>query len=132
MIQALALHDSVILHAVQNGGTVRLTLQAIVHESWGTPGADAGEVWIQQAQITMTGVTSSPLVSLGNELISDGSLRIGRRHETNLLPLPIHHTDTPELVLVLANGTRLAIVGKTIQIELGISREYLQQFGGGG
>jgi len=109
---------------------VHLTLQAIVHESWGTPGVDAGEVWLQPAQITMTGVTSAHLGSVENEVISDGSLRIGRRLEETMLPLPIHHTDTPELVLVLANGSRLSMVGKTIQIELGSSREYLEEFRG--
>jgi len=126
MIQALELHDSLILRADQNGSVVRLALQAIVHESWGSPGVDAGEVFLQQAQMTMTGVTSAPFNSFENETISGGSLRIGRRIEENLLPLPIHHTDSPELILNLASGSRLSIVGTTIQIELGSTRQYLQ------
>lgn len=126
MIQALELHDSLILRADQNGSVVRLDLQAKVHESWGSPGLDAGEVFFQQARITMTGVTSAPFKSFENETISGGSLRIGRRIEENMLPLPVHHTDSPELILNLARGSRLSIVATTIQIELGSTRHDLQ------
>jgi len=126
MNQALELHHSLLLRSACDGGMARLTLQAIIHESWGTPGVDPGEVWLQMAQITMTGVTSAPFKSFENETISGGSLRIGRRIEENILPLPIHHTDSPELILNLASCFRLSIVGTTIQIELGSTRQYLQ------
>lgn len=128
----LELHDSTVTRAAKVGEILRIALQAIVHESWGMPGTDPGEVWLQSAEIVFTGVkehfSDGELAKLQGQRLTNGTLTIGSRVEHNVLPLPINHTDSPQLTLEFESAS-LRIGGQTIRIELSSAREHLEAFG---
>jgi hypothetical protein len=124
MNREIQLHDSEISAFNQLGGsTVIVFSTAYIHESSGIPAYDPGQIWTQEAVITIEGTsTFPPSVELPIWAIH-GILRIGQTVHDGFIPASIHYKGETKFEIVLSTddgsdgGTHI-FRGSGVKIEL--------------
>jgi hypothetical protein len=89
MNSAIELHDSEVTSVARDGQVVRVALEpAYVHRSTGRPGIDAGEGYLQAADLFFSGATGFEEEGICRGTVSDGYVSAGEREFANVVPLP--------------------------------------------
>jgi hypothetical protein len=128
MSSALELHDSRVSHISVIDGVAKIFFScAYVHKSTGRPGADAGSVWTQEAELVLERATLvTPLPALPNT-IAAGFLEVGGvQHE--LIPLPFKRKVAATLRLTFSDASEIEITGHQPVLELFGQPIYLEDY----
>lgn len=129
MPEAIELHDS-ILGAVVRDGTdliVRFT-PAYVHRSEGLPGHDPGSGWSAEVTMRIGNGAARPVGVTLPAAISDGTVTLGDRTLSNLVPLPLRAGDRVRMVLMLASGEELELTGSSFDCAVSGPSTYVEEF----
>ncbi|OQX19652.1 MAG: hypothetical protein BWK76_03950 [Desulfobulbaceae bacterium A2] len=130
MNRAIEFHDSTITGVHVAGTEVTLALDAVIHQSAGIPGRNAGTCWLQRIHIHLHGaVVEQCPATLVNELSFGDVMRNGTKME-NLLPLPTRVQG--ELVIMLATlyGERYQVRASMLETAAVGQPEDVQDFAG--
>lgn len=131
MNSAIELHDSEVSSVKRDGPTVRIAFEpAYVHRSVGRPGIDAGEGYLQAADLVLAGVASLEEEGQCIGTLSDGSIAVGRQEFANVLPLPLDFTGAVSATFVFASGGVLAIRATGVTCVLSGSARYVEAYEG--
>ncbi len=129
MNEGIELHDSELVAVTCSGGEAVVSLSsAYIHRTTGSPGVDSDSGWLQPAMLTISAASLSTTPTLLPATISDGFLRIGSAHHSNVIPASGTFADAIELSLVLSTGEALTIRGQRISIQLHGESSFVESF----
>lgn len=128
MNEMLELHDSEIVAFSWADGVAIILLRPVhVHRSEGSPGVDAGTVWLQEAMFTVTNASVSAQGRLPAK-VQDGTLRVGTEVRRNIIPSAGVFVGDIELELALKGADRLKVKCDQLMITLTGQAEQLEEF----
>ena len=106
--RAVELHDSEVLGWRTDGSDLRVTIDAYLHVSTGTPGVDRGTGWSQRFDLCLRHASIEQIPSESPLWITEGRVEVEARVLT-LLPVPFEApTVRIRVVLRGAGGTLIA------------------------
>ncbi len=114
--RSIELHDSVVRNMVVSADTVDITLECVIHGSFGRPGVDEGRSWRQEAMVRFGNASINERVPLPSE-IADGSFWIDGTCYENHIPIPPNGADF-KLQLILETAVTLEVVGSSCDIKI--------------
>ncbi len=128
MNEAIELHDSRLVDIKSERRKVIISLSpAFIHRSTGRPGLDAGSVWTQDVNLTISTANTVVLPNFPIR-ISDGMLRVETQQHQNLIPAPSNLSGEISLHLVLMDSEDITISGNRITTALVGPASYLEEF----
>jgi len=131
MNSAIELHDSEVTAVVRDGQSVRVEFgPAYVHRSTGRPGMDAGEGYLQAADLVFSGAASLDEEGTCRGTVSDGSVSVGEREFANVVPLPLVLVGEVSAALHFVSGGVLRIRAGEVSCVLRGSARYVEPYEG--
>jgi hypothetical protein len=127
----IEIHDSALESVSISQGRAELTFSsAYIHQSEGIPGRDAGSVWIQKAVLRIYRVDVKGAFSEFPVDLSGGQIRMGGRHLSNEIPIPLRYEGTFELCLepMWHPEEVVCFTGISAELELFGEPEYVEEF----
>jgi hypothetical protein len=123
MNTSIHLHDAVITALLPKGEWVEMHLTAVVHQSPGRPGIDAGFAWRQDAKLSFSGANPVTLASLPSVWLLDGSFRAGESVCHGLIPVLQGYSAPIELRMKFSSeegedAGSVVIVAHDLRVEL--------------
>ena len=117
MPSSLEFHDSTLLDIERHGMSIRLRLDAYVHQWDMVDGRWTGSGWVQPVEIAIDESTMKQRPQLPVDL-DGGVLEVGETYHTNLVPLPLIVSAHAMLRLELRAGEALEISGNRWSIQV--------------
>jgi hypothetical protein len=127
--RAIEIHDSNLdAISIRDGAAVLHFPCVYIHESMGTPGVDAGSVWIQQGLLRISDAAVTRSFSKFPADLSDGYIKLGDAVLRNEIPIPLSQKGNVELRLDSVNDQVILITGSRIELELIGEPKYVEEF----
>ena len=127
--RAIEIHDSTLdAISVRAGEAVLHFPSVYIHESTGTPGADAGSVWVQEALLHISHAAVKRSFSKFPADLLDGYITLGESVLNNEIPIPLSHKGIVELRLKSWNDEVVLITGGSAELELVGEPKYVEEF----
>jgi Protein of unknown function (DUF998) len=123
----IELHDTRITRVDHADEALVIRLDAYVHHSRGVPGVDVGTGWSHGASVRLRGGTlaSPPPIPA---VISDGTVYLGARRLSNMLPVDLEFIGKVRIELLLTTGDVVLIEANEIEVELLDPGTYVEEF----
>jgi hypothetical protein len=129
--RAIEIHDSILEQIVLTDCDATLHFSsAYIHQSEGTPGRDAGTVWVQRAILRIARARVSGAFSEFPVRLSDGRISLGERSTDNEIPVPLRHEGRFELRLETSRKSNEIVTfeGSGVELELVGEGKFLEHF----
>ena len=130
MNAALELHDSEVAEVKVGRDTLRIVFDpAYVHRSSGRPGIDAGDGFLQPAQLIFSEASWSGLPAECRGTVSDGSLLVDEK-SLGLVPCPLQVSGEIAARIEFTSGKVLTVEAKGLACELLGPGRWLEAYAG--
>jgi len=127
--RAIEIHDSRLDAISVRDGQAFLRFSAVyIHESPGTPGMDAGSVWVDEAFLRISDATVKKSFSKLPADLLGGHIKTGETILSNMIPIPFSHKGAIELQLETWNDEVVLIAGSGADFELVGEPKYVEEF----
>lgn len=125
---SIEIHDSVLTSVEAQGKHVKISIEAYIHKSTGTPGIDPGTGWVQNVVLKIQeGIIEEHIETLPCDLY-DGTLQIEGNVMNNMIPLPLDRQGSLTLTLVAQSNERIIVRGTRISISMLGEPKYIEEF----
>ena len=128
---ALEFHDSEVAGVRAVAETVRLELRpAYIHRSSGTPGRDAGEVFLQPAEVVFSSAVHSEAEGPCIGALSDGIITVNGKPFSNMVPVPFRESGDVVASFTFVSGGVLSISGSAVSCVTSGDGKFLEKYDG--
>jgi hypothetical protein len=132
--RAIEIHDSILKSVRISASTAELHFSYVyIHQSEGTPGADPGSGWAQQALIRIDDAQVEGHFSEFPVDLTCGQTQMGEDIFKNLIPIPLRYKGVFALRLdsMWRPNEIVSFRGSSVELELIGQPEYVEEFPGG-
>ena len=131
MNSAIEFHDSEVASVRAASGDVRLEFSAAyVHRSVGRPGIDAGEGFIQPAEVVFSNAVHSESEGPCIGELADGTVLVDGEEYSNHLPVPFAASGKVTGSFIFASGGVLTVTGGGVSCQVFGHAKFVEKYDG--